>query len=225
MSIFEKFGLLLQGIGKKAEDNFSNKHSDNIMTGAIEKRKRQITDWEESLADLMASQKGIQRKKDEAQKEAGKYAKLMERAKSNEDLDSARTAFNAKKKAEDEVKKCASMITGNQSEIERTQNELDNAREEVDEVESNKQLYSTQMKTAKMRQALKTANSKDNPLSQIKTMQEQTMTEMDKADAREELENRKDPLGNLESKYGNADDEAEFETFMNANKKGKTKKA
>jgi len=216
----------LKNMFRKVRDDIDEATSDSErdMKYAIQNRKKQIIEWEDSLAELMAAKKGLERQKDDAQKEVGKYENLMKKAKADGNIEAARTAFNAMKKAQAKVQKFDAMIQSNQAEITRTETELNQAREEVDEVESNEQLYATQMKTAQMRQAVKKANSADNPLAKIKEIREKAMSEMDKADAQDEIDAKRDPLASLEEQYGSADADDEFAAFM-AEGKTETKKA
>ena len=177
---------------------------------AIEDSKKQIAEFTQKIAKLVASNKRMEREHVDAVAEAGKFQTYAERAAADESADDVRTALEHRTDAEGRVATMESEIENTSQLIAQLRGQLNRSRAKVAGAESNLVRMSARMEGAKVRKELAKASSSfdtgDSPLAALDNLEQEVLTLETEAEAWEELST--DPAAeaqkSLEAKYGDA---------------------
>lgn len=195
---------------------------------AIEDSKKQIADFTAKIAQLVASNKRLERERDESAAEVDKFQRFAERAAEAGDENDVRQALEHRSQADQRVLTLTSEIERNYQLIAQLREQLNKARARVANAESNLVRLSARMEGAKVRTELAKASSAfdsgSSPLAALDNLEKQVDTLETEAEAWEELsaEPGRDAQKSLEEKYGSggrADVSNEVARLMEAAKK------
>ncbi len=177
---------------------------------AIEDSKKQIAEFTQKIAKLVASNKRMERERADTLAEAQKFQTFAERAAGDGNEDDVRTALEHRAEAEQRLGTLESEIENTSQLIAQLRGQLNNSRAKVAGAESNLVRMSARMEGAKVRQELAKASSSfdsgDSPLAALDNLEREVETLETEAEAWEELST--DPAAeaqkSLEDKYGDA---------------------
>jgi phage shock protein A len=175
---------------------------------AIDDSKKQIAEFTQKIAKLVASNKRMERERADALAEAQKFQTFAERAAADENEDDVRTALEHRAEAEQRLGTLESEIDNTGQLIAQLRAQLNRSRAKVAGAESNLVRMSARMEGAKVRQELAKASSSfdtgDSPLAALDNLEREVETLETEAEAWEEL--ALDPAAeaqkSLEDKYG-----------------------
>jgi phage shock protein A len=177
---------------------------------AIEDSKKQIADFTQKIAKLVASNKRMERERTDAEAEARKFQTFAERAAADGAADDVRTALEQRAQAEQRLTTLDSEIENTSQLIAQLRGQLNSSRARVASAESNLVRMSARMEGAKVRQELAKASSSfstgDSPLAALDNLEREVETLETEAEAWEELSTdpAADAQKSLEDKYGAA---------------------
>ena len=177
---------------------------------AIEDSKKQIAEFTQKIAKLVASNKRMERERSDALAEAQKFQKFAERAAADENADDVRTALEHRAEAEQRLGTLEGEIENTGQLIAQLRGQLNSSRAKVAGAESNLVRMSARMEGAKVRQELAKASSSfdsgDSPLAALDNLEREVETLETEAEAWEELATgpAAEAQKSLEDKYGEA---------------------
>ncbi|MBT3269016.1 PspA/IM30 family protein [Candidatus Poribacteria bacterium] len=177
---------------------------------AIEDSKKQIAEFTQKIAKLVASNKRMERERTDAEAEARKFHVFAERAAADGAEEDVRTALEQRAQAEQRLTTLDSEIENTSQLIAQLRAQLNTSRAKVAGAESNLVRMSARMEGAKVRQELAKASSSfstgDSPLAALDNLEREVETLETEAEAWEELSTdpAADAQKSLEDKYGAA---------------------
>ena len=223
---------LLKSVGnwiRGKRDEAAQKLKDPILDGkfAIEDTEKQIAQFTQRIASLVAQNKRSERQAKEAEEEVAKWQTIAQKAIESGDEADARAALEKKMPAAQRLNTLKSELERNGALIKTLRAQLDNARAKVAKAKSDHTRLAARMEGAKIRQDLAKASnlfgSGDSPLSQLDELARAVEEKETEAEAIEELAGAEDSTTkDLETKYGdgwNADIEAALQQLMSQTKK------
>jgi phage shock protein A len=206
--VFKAFGNWLRAKDEDAAKAIGDPVRDGKF--AIEDSKKQIAQFTQKIAKLVASNKRMERERGDALAEAQKFQTFAERAAADGAEDDVRTALEHRAEAEQRLGTLESEIENTGQLIAQLRSQLNRSRARVAGAESNLVRMSARMEGAKVRKELAKASSSfdsgDSPLAALDNLEREVETLETEAEAWEEL--AADPAAeaqkSLEDKYGAA---------------------
>jgi len=171
----------------------------------IEDSKKQIADFEQKVAQLMATNNQSKRKQSASKEEVKKWGALAKKAAEAGSEKDVTTAITKKQFASNEVVVFTKEIKINEKIVANLRNQLTQARNKIAKAESNSAQLSARLEGAKIRKELTNASTEfgGGPLAGLDNLEKAVDTAESEADAYEDL--REDTGGDLEEKYGSGD--------------------
>jgi phage shock protein A len=180
---------------------------------AIEDSKAQVAKFKESIRSAMASNKLLERRKQDAEGDATKYRNIAKAAvKAGNDTD-AKDALNEALRFERQVAAYTKDIDVNKTIISRNQDLLDRAENKIVNAETNKEILATRLQSAQVREDLAKANSvvgnDSGPLAALDNLEKA----VDKAECYAEATEQIEGVGEttLEEKYSSDNTDVDSE--------------
>lgn len=167
--------------------------------------KKQIADFERKVAQLMATNNQIKRKREAAKDDVKKWTGLAQKAAEAGNKSDVTTAVTKKSAADNEAASYAKEIKANEKIIAGLRSQLDRARGKIAKAESNSAQLAARLEGAKVRKELTNASSGfgDGPLAALDDLEKAVDAAESEAEAYEDL--RDDADDDLEEKYGSGD--------------------
>ncbi len=177
---------------------------------AIEDSKKQIAEFTSKIAQLIASNKQLQREHAQAEADADKFQSYAERAAAAGSEDDVREALSQHAMADERRSTLIAEIERNNQLVAQLRSQVNTARAKVAGAESNLVRLNARLEGAKVRQELAKASSSfaggDSPLAALDNLEKEVNTVETEAEAWEELsvDATEQSQQSLESKYGSA---------------------
>jgi phage shock protein A len=203
---------------KKSAEAISNPVENADL--AIDDSKAQLARFKESVRQAMASNKMLERRKKDAEADRDKYARIAKLAvDAGNDVD-ARQALEEKQRFERQAISFGNDIDRNNKIITQNQEMLDKVENKIVNAETNKEILSSRLESAKAREGLAKAGSElggDGALAALDNLE----NAVNKAEAMAEATEVIEGVGNtsLEDKYNGV--EASVEEELQRMKAGK----
>jgi phage shock protein A len=177
--------------GKK--DELARKMADPVRDGtiAIEDSEKQIAEFTERIARLVAESRRLQKQRDEAVAEADKFTRIAQKAAQAGNEDDVRAAVEMKTRAQQRVQSLGAEVERNEGISRQLRDQLAKARAKVAQAKSNMTSLSARMEGAKVRRELAKASSEFNagksPLAALDDLDRAVQSEESQAEAWEEM--------------------------------------
>lgn len=192
----------------------ASKLEDDVRDGkfAIEDSKEQIADFRKKIASLIASNKKIERKRDESKLAVDKWASIEEAAGAKQDWINAKKAIASKKNAEGvvntltaEINKTERIITNLKKQLEAAQNKINGAESDITQLAARKDAAEIRKGLAEAASGL---SSGSNPLASLDKLKDRVYADEVEAEALEEMAGSNTDEADLEALYGSGNGSA-----------------
>ena len=193
--------------GKK--DEMAKKMADPVRDGkiAIEDSEKQVAQFTEKIAKLMAETKRLTRQRDDAKADIDKYTNIAQQAAQAGAEDDVRKAVEMKNQAQQRYDSLDSEVKRNEQLVQNLRQQLTKARAKVAQAKSSMTSLSARMEGAKVRQELGKAASEFNagssPLAALDDLEKSVQSKESEAEAWEEMVGAEEEASgaSLEEKY------------------------
>jgi phage shock protein A len=202
------FKSIENALRKKADD-LNTKLDNPVADGkfAIEDSKKEVEEFSLKVADLIAEEKGLERKRDAAQADVQKWADIAAKAAQSGNREDVTAAVQNKQQAEAQLATFTSEMAQDEQLISDLKAKLDKAREQIAQAEANLTRLSAREEGAKIREGLASSAgdfaSDKSPLASLGNLEKSVEAEEDKAAALEQMshDSTSGKAQSLEDKY------------------------
>ena len=220
----------LSNMIRKKKDDLTGAISNPVTDGkyAIEDSEKQIAEFTEKIAKLIAETRRLSKDRDACDEEIAKYMAIARRAAEKENEEDVRQAVMMKSKAEARKATLDAEVVKSEALTEKLRGQLNQARVKVADAKCNLSRLAARMEGAEVRKDLAKASTSfsdsESPLTSLDDLQKAVEGKESEAEAWEELSGQEDPEKKLEEKYMAEGDKAvdnEVAALMASVKKGK----
>jgi len=186
----------------------ASKLEDDVRDGkfAIEDSRERIADFRKKIAHLIASNKNIERKRNESKLAVDKWSSIANAAGAKQDWVNAEKALTSKKSAESvvnslttEINKTERIITNLKKQLETAQNKINGAESDITQLAARKDAADIRKGLAEAASGL---SSGDNPLASLDKLKDKVNASEAEAEALEEISAGNTDESDLEALYG-----------------------
>ncbi len=222
----------LSNMIRKKKDDLAGTISDPVTDGkyAIEDSERQIAEFTEKIAKLIAETRRLIKQRDACDEEIAKFMTIARRAAEKEKEEDVRQAVMMKNKTEERKATLAVEVTKNEGLTDKLRAQLNQARVKIADAKCNLSRLAARMEGAEVRKDLAKASTSftdsQSPLASLDDLQKAVETKESEAEAWEEISGEENADKKLEDTYLADGDKAvdnEVAALMAASKGDKKK--
>lgn len=207
-SLFKAISNVLRG----AKDDVAKKMADPVRDGklAIADSEKQVGEFTEKIAKLVAENKRLIKQRDEAKAEEDKFSNIAQKAAGAGNENDVRTSLEMKTRASERVISLTAQIEKSEQLTSMLRDQLSKARAKVAQAKSNMTSLSARVEGAKIRTELAKASSEFNagssPLAALDDLEKSVMEKESEAEAWEDMVGAEHDgsAADLSEKYGSA---------------------
>ncbi len=202
---------------RQKKDDAANTLADPVRDGkfAIEDSKKQIAEFRHKVAGLLASNKGTEKRRNEAKEGVKKWTSIAKKAAEAGNKNHVGEAILKKQDIEKEVSTLNKQVKQNETVITTLRKQIDIAQNKIATAASNHSRLTAQLEGARVRKELAKASADfgdgNSPLSALDDLEKVVNTEECEAEALEDISGVNDT--SLEDEYNSnsvsVDDEVE----------------
>jgi phage shock protein A len=222
MGLLKTIKNMFRGAAAAADDKLKDAERDGKF--AIQDSKKQMAEFTAKIAHLMAENRKMEKRYDNAKADVNKWQSIAIKAAANNDEAGARLALQNKNVAQKVAATMKTEIEKTESIIVNLKKQLETAKTKIGSAESNLTRLAARNEAAKIRTDLAKAatdfNSGDSPLAALDDLEKDVESQESEAEAWEELQGSAGQEADLEDKYSSAgsDVDDELAKLMGKNK-------